>query len=147
MFEFSTTQGMEDELEPMEMCVAKIPNKEPIGFTHNVGLVYKDEYGDVYSMPFQQHNGTLQETMENHNLLKERRNATKEPESSEIPGGERTGSVQEVRQGEQGGGSDNVKPTTQSNGNNENQRQHPPRKNPKGGKKAKRKKKVKKGKR
>lgn len=138
MFDFSSGGAMEDELQYGEMCVARIPNLSPTGFTHNVALVYKDIKGDVYSMGMMAHHGILKNTKENNDALQEQ-------STGGVSGGERTESVPEVQSGEQSGGSEHVESTVQKEINsNENQRQHTLRPNPKGGKKAKRKK-VKKG--
>lgn len=72
--DFEDAHQMELELMPYELCVARIRNDKPTGFTHNVGLVYKDDMNRVYSLQFMQHHGELKDTPENRKVLEEQEN-------------------------------------------------------------------------
>jgi len=65
MFDFSNGKAMERDMQKGEICVARIPNTEPLGFTHHVAIVYKDDLGYVYSVGMNQHHGELKDTKEN----------------------------------------------------------------------------------
>lgn len=61
LYDFDSAEKAESELLPEELCIARIPNTKPHGFTHHVALLYKDEYGDVYSVGMAQHNGEIKD--------------------------------------------------------------------------------------
>lgn len=134
MHDFSSGGAMEEELMPNEICVARIPNLLPTGFTHNVALVYKDDDSNVYSAAMLPHHGVLKNTEENRDVTVQ----IKSPRG--VSEDQRTTGTQEVHEGSKTGGTGQGKPPLQKDRPHENKRQHPPRKNPKGGKKAKRKK-------
>jgi len=67
--DFESNHEMEEQLLPYELLVARIRNPNPTGFTHNVGLVYKDDLNRVHSIMFMQHHGELKDTPENKKLL------------------------------------------------------------------------------
>ena len=61
MYTFKDAQDLEHGLEPEELCVASIPNTKAHGYKNHVGLVYKSQEGDVFSLVAIQHHGELKE--------------------------------------------------------------------------------------
>lgn len=61
MYDFKDPQSVENDLMPEELCIAKIPNTDPTGYTHHVALTYKSIDGDVMSLTMAQHHGEVKE--------------------------------------------------------------------------------------
>jgi len=118
LYDFSSNSGMEKDLMPGEWCFARIPNVSPKGFTHVVALVFKDKYGDIFSIPAQQHHGEMQDTKEN-------RDAIQEQSTNGVPLRERAGSGPEIREGEQKSGNINGEPSRQKATNSRVKKQSP----------------------
>lgn len=103
VYEFSSAKAMEEELQPFETCIAKIPNHESTGYIEHVALVYKDGEDNVYSSVMMQHNGQLKEQ---DDVQEQSTNGTLEEEQS--------GSVREVQGGEHSTGSKSGESTGKS---------------------------------
>lgn len=70
MHDFLDAAAVESELVPEELCIARIPNTQPIGYIHHVALVYKNLEGEVFSLTMAQHHATLKDgTVEKINNL------------------------------------------------------------------------------
>lgn len=66
MHDFESGEQVDADLLPEEMCVARIPNSQDLGYTHHVALVYKSLDGEVFSMTLAQHDGDVKPgTIEN----------------------------------------------------------------------------------
>ena len=107
MYDFSSAHAMEQELMREEMCIARIPNNDDLGYTNHVAFVYKDEDDKVYSAPLMQHHGTLKPTKENANAIQEQ-----SPDGAHAE--ERTSDLREVSSGEQSSRNESSESTGES---------------------------------
>ena len=83
LYNFKNPRDVEQSLETEELCIAKIPNSKDLGYTHIVAIVYKDNEGDVFSLPLVQHHGELKEgtdeAMRIHSAMEVKEDLSKDP--------------------------------------------------------------------